>query len=75
MPRQKRVPVMIDDTEYQRYKFYSDVTGVPISRVIREALEDFATVSLAARLEALTGGKEKTPVICIDAFAATAGSA
>lgn len=75
MPRQKRVPVMIDDTEYQRYKFYSDVTGVPISRVIREALEDFATVSLAARLEALTGSKEKTPVICIDAFAATAGSA
>ena len=39
---------------YQRIKAYSDVTGVPVVRVVNDALEQFSQTSLQTRLEALT---------------------
>lgn len=48
-----RVPVKVDGDLYQTFKSYSDVTGVPMAHVVREALQDFAETTLAARLETL----------------------
>ena len=54
MANENRVPVRIDGPLYQRIKAYSDVTGVPVVRVVNDALEQFSQTSLQTRLEALT---------------------
>ena len=53
-PKGLRVPVLVDREMYDMFKAYSEITGVPVSRVIREALKDFAETSLDARMETLT---------------------
>lgn len=49
-----RVPVLIDAATYQRLKSYSELTGVPVAKVAREALADWMDTVGAARMEALT---------------------
>jgi len=72
------VPVRIDDKLYEQIKAYSEVTGVPVVRVVHEAVEDFVSTTLQARLEALQ--TKKSNVVSIDvsqpqAFAAAHGRA
>ena len=61
-----RVPVAIDRDVYDAFKAYSELTGVPVARIVREALRDFKETSLQARLESLTQGVRKAPVVSID---------
>jgi len=49
-----RVPVLVDREEYETFKAYSELTGVPVARLVRDAMKDYAAVTLAARMEALT---------------------
>jgi hypothetical protein len=53
-PSTVRVPVMVNRTIYNELKSFSEVTGVPVARLVQEALEDFRATSLQARLDALT---------------------
>ena len=50
-----RVPVLVDREEYDAFKTYSELTGIPVSRLVRDAMKDYREVTLAARIEALTG--------------------
>lgn len=52
-PKSKRQPVPVDADIYNRYKQYSELTGIPIARLVREALQERYDVVLAARLEKL----------------------
>jgi hypothetical protein len=45
---------MVNRTIYNELKSFSEVTGVPVARLVQEALEDFRATSLQARLDALT---------------------
>lgn len=56
--KQLRVPVQVDRDVYDLMKAYSEITGVPVARVIREGLTDFAESVLSVRLEALQGTKQ-----------------
>lgn len=50
----KYIPVNVpDDETYQLYKTYSQLTGVPVSRAIRDAMKEYAEVILTTRLETL----------------------
>lgn len=69
---QCRVPVQVERELYNQFKAYSAVTGVPVARVIREALEDFAATSLQVRLEALQAGRKRDNVVAIDEFSPNA---
>jgi hypothetical protein len=46
-----RVPVLIDRDLYDVFKTYSEITGIPVVRVIREALTDYRETSLETRIE------------------------
>jgi predicted DNA-binding protein len=59
-----RVPVAIDREMHNELKAYSDITGVPISSVVREAVKDFIETSMKSRMESLTAGKRN--VVSID---------
>jgi hypothetical protein len=51
----KYIPVNIpNDATYQLFRSYSELTGVPISKAIREAMKEYAEIVLAVRLETLT---------------------
>lgn len=76
-PRPLRVPVLVDRQEYDAFKAYSEVTGIPMSHLIREAMREYADVTLTVRLEAFM--KTKYPALCTlpderdtEAFAAAA---
>lgn len=66
------VPVRIEEKLYEAIKAYSDLTGVPVVRVVHEAVEDFVATTLQARLEALQ--TKKSNVVTIDAPLARAAS-
>jgi hypothetical protein len=75
-----RVPMLIrvDRELANKFKAFSDVTGVSIAHIVREALEDFANTSLEARLESLQKEARPSNVIPIDTaltHAATASQA
>ena len=74
MAKPLRVPVLIDPDVYAEYKAYSELTGIPVSHVIREALQDFKDVSLKARIETFTDKEthQCAEVIAIDSFASMA---
>jgi hypothetical protein len=54
MSKGLRVPVLVDRESYDQFKAYSELTGVPMARLIRDAMQEYAEVTLAARTEALT---------------------
>ena len=54
---QLRVPVLIDRERCDAYKAYSELTGVPVLRIVREALDAFRP-SLKARIDALEMQKQ-----------------
>ena len=53
-----RVPVLVDRWIYNRFKAHSESTGVPVSRLVRDAMIAYE-VTLEARLKALktAGGR------------------
>ena len=50
--RKPRIPVLVDRDAYDVFKAYSDATGVPVSKLVREAMAAF-TSELQRRLESL----------------------
>jgi hypothetical protein len=72
------IPVRIEEKLYESIKAYSDLTGVPVVRVVHEAVEDFVATTLHARLEALQTKQPSNVVLITDApraFAAAQGQA
>jgi hypothetical protein len=77
MAKGLRVPVLVDRESYDQFKSYSELTGVPMARLIRDAMQEYAEVTLAARTEAMTGARAagtvpddiELKVIGIDTFA------
>jgi len=49
-----RIPVPVDSNMHLQLKAYSDLTGVPIARVVREAVSDWLSTTGQARMETLT---------------------
>ncbi len=49
-----RVPVLIDRESYDMFKAYSELTGVPVSVLVRRAMADYASVTIGARMDTLT---------------------
>ena len=43
----------LDEDTYGDFKAYSDAVGVPMQRVLVEAVEDFRETSLAARMDSM----------------------
>lgn len=73
-----RVPLMVDSETYTALKALSDITGAPVARIAREALQDWMGTIGAARLEAYTeqaSGKVLaiTSAGILQAVSATAG--
>jgi len=56
----KRRPVQIDEATYNRLKAYSSATGIPISRVLADAVKDWMVTVGDARLSSL---KSSSPSI------------
>jgi len=50
----KYIPVNVPEEIYQVYKSYSQLTGVPVAKAIRDGLNEYAATCLSARLETLT---------------------
>lgn len=53
-PSSKRQPVPVDADLYEKYRNYSKLTGIPIARLTRDALQAHYDVTLATRLETLS---------------------
>lgn len=53
-PRSKHIPVHIDGATYTAIQSYSELTGIPITKVVATAMKDWMETIGAARLEALT---------------------
>lgn len=51
----KRQQVAIDREQYVAVREYSDLTGVPVSVLVRRAMADYIENVLGARLETLAG--------------------
>ena len=51
----KRLPIKISAEAYGLLKHYSEVTGVPITKVITEAVQDWYEIIGITRIEKLTG--------------------
>jgi hypothetical protein len=51
--RAKRQPVPVDATQYEFMRNYSKLTGIPIARIVRDAIQAHIDVTLSTRLEAL----------------------
>jgi hypothetical protein len=50
----KYIPVNVPEEIYQVYRSYSQLTGVPVAKAIRDGLNEYAATCLSARLETLT---------------------
>ena len=48
-----KVTIGMEDDAYAEYKAYADTVGVPVQRVLTEAIEDFRETSLAARMDSM----------------------
>ena len=50
----KYIPVNSPEEIYQVYKSYSQLTGVPVAKALRDGLQEYADVCLSVRMETLT---------------------
>ena len=50
--KSKHIPVNVDAETYELAKDYSEKTGVPVTRVVAEAIRDWLETIGAARLKA-----------------------
>lgn len=57
--KEKRVPVMVDESVYDTFKNYSEKSGATISYLIREALTEWSKTVIPARSEGLDEAKAK----------------
>lgn len=51
--RSKRQPVPVDAAQYEFMRNYSKLTGIPIARIVRDAIQAHIDITLSTRLEAL----------------------
>ncbi len=52
-----RVPILVDRDIYDKFKDCSKLTGIPVSRLVRDAMAGYE-VTLEARLKTLKAGVE-----------------
>lgn len=53
-PISKRVPVPVEGQLYLKLRAYSQLTGVPVARIVHAALVEYEQTVLAARMETLS---------------------
>jgi len=54
MPKTARASLSIPKATYEKFQNYHELTGVPISHAVNEALEDWLEHTASTRMEALT---------------------
>jgi murein L,D-transpeptidase YcbB/YkuD len=57
--RSRHIPVMVDAETYEAVKSFSEISGIPATRVVAEAIKEWLNTTGAAKLAALQILKKK----------------
>jgi len=57
--KSRHIPVMVDKVTYNAVKTFSEISGIPVTRVVAEAIKEWLTTTGAAKLAALQSLKKE----------------